>query len=133
MKNNLYGAMPGVSTPIEKAPGAINTEGLTTDLSNNLNFATDGSQRKANMLTNTLTAIPAPAPDKTAILTALTVRYDSASLFSSQTLPPRLNKHIQSIHETMCGDFLVYLETKTVYCKDLNAVLALAHKSGRSK
>lgn len=32
---------------IEKAPGAINTEGLETDTTNDLNFATGTRQRKA--------------------------------------------------------------------------------------
>ena len=31
----------------EKAPGAINTEGLTTDTTNDLNFATDTRHSKA--------------------------------------------------------------------------------------
>ena len=37
----------GASVPNEKAPGAINTEGLTTDTTNDLNFATGTQQGKA--------------------------------------------------------------------------------------
>ena len=37
----------GASVPNEKAPGAINTEGLTTDTTNDLNFATGTQHGKA--------------------------------------------------------------------------------------
>lgn len=37
----------GASVPNEKAPGAINTEGLTTDTTNELNFATGARPGKA--------------------------------------------------------------------------------------
>lgn len=37
----------GASVPNEKAPGAINTEGLTTDTSNASDFATDTQHGKA--------------------------------------------------------------------------------------
>ncbi len=47
MKNITHGAMPGADTPIEKAPGAINTEGLTTDHTNNLDSPTDSTPEQA--------------------------------------------------------------------------------------
>lgn len=43
----MHGAMPGQVASIEKAPGACNTEGLDTDTTNELNFATAQRQRKA--------------------------------------------------------------------------------------
>ena len=42
--NTLKG---GATVPNEKAPGAINTEGLTTDTTNDLNFATGARAGKA--------------------------------------------------------------------------------------
>jgi hypothetical protein len=132
MENITYGAMPGVVTPAG-APGACNTEAFDSNTLNHSHFATDGSQRKTNMLTHTFTSTPAPAPVKAAILAALTARYDSPNLFSYRMPPIRRDKRIHSIHETMCGDFLVYMETKTVYCKNLNAVMAFAQKLGMSK
>lgn len=42
------GSMPGIATTTnEKAPGAINTEGLTTDTTNDLNSATGERHSKA--------------------------------------------------------------------------------------
>lgn len=39
MKNMSYGVMPGLATPIEKSPSAINTEGPSTTPANDLNFS----------------------------------------------------------------------------------------------
>jgi hypothetical protein len=132
MEKNINGAMPGAVTPTG-GPGAGNTEAFDSNTFSNMYFATDGSQRNGTMLTHTFTSTPAPAPDKAANLAALTARYDSPNLFSYQLLPTRRDKRIHSIHETMCGDFLVYMKTKTVYCNDLNEVQAFAQKLGMSK
>ncbi len=47
MVHHKHGIAPGIDTPNEKAPGAINTEGLATDTTNDLNFATGQRHRKA--------------------------------------------------------------------------------------
>jgi putative DNA primase/helicase len=47
MNQFTYGAMPGAATPIEKAPGACDNEGLTTNTTNDLNFATGFTPEQA--------------------------------------------------------------------------------------
>lgn len=47
MENIKCGAMPGLATSIEKAPGAINTEGLVTIPANDQNFATRSTPEQA--------------------------------------------------------------------------------------
>ena len=47
MITNTHGAMPGQVTSITKAPGACNTEGLTSNTNNDLNFATGQRPSKA--------------------------------------------------------------------------------------
>jgi hypothetical protein len=109
-----HGAMPGAFTPIEKAPGALNTEGLTTDSINDMNFATDNTQRQA-------------------ILTALTKLIDPPYVFGFRPLPTKNRQRLHAIHDLGLGDFLVYTNKKTVYCKDLQAVQAFAQKLGATK
>jgi hypothetical protein len=46
MNTTQHGAMPGQATSYEKAPGACTTEGLNTDATNDLNFATGQRHRK---------------------------------------------------------------------------------------
>ena len=53
MYDNMHGAMPGKVTPKsdgdtnEKAPGACDSKGLTTDTTNDLNFPTGQREGKA--------------------------------------------------------------------------------------
>ncbi len=47
MSNTTHGAKPGQDTFNEKAPGACGSKGLTTDTTNNLDFATAGDQGEA--------------------------------------------------------------------------------------
>lgn len=55
MKNIKHGAMPGAATPLETAPGAINTKGLSTNLSITPHFPTDGAINQAQELIMTPT------------------------------------------------------------------------------
>lgn len=129
MNHITHGAKPGMATSIEKAPGAINTKGLTTDPTDNLNFATNGTQKKARMQQ----PVPTPTPDKAAILAALTKLINPPALFGFGSLTTKKRPHIQAIRDLGLGDFHVYTNNKTVYCKDLEAVQAFAQKLGLTK
>ena len=82
MNHITCGAMPEATTPIKKAPGAIYTKGLTTELTNNLHFATGGTPMKVLMQP----PVPTRPPTKAAILAALTRLIDTPDVFSVQSL-----------------------------------------------
>lgn len=65
--------------PIEKAPGACDTEGFDTN-TNNSNSPTSGTPGKA------IAPPITPSPDKAAILAALAVLFDPADVFTVQSL-----------------------------------------------
>ena len=85
MNQITYGAMPGAATPIEKAPGACDTEGFDTDTLS-ADFPTLGTPSKA--------VVPplAPSPDKTAILAALAVLFDPADVVELRALTTKGRK-----------------------------------------
>lgn len=110
----------------KKAAGASNPNGLHTN-TNKLNFCTDGTPCKA------LAHPSVSNPDKTAVLAALAVPSKPVDEATLRALTSKAMKKIYEIHEMMCGDFLVYTENHTVYCKDLQAVQALVRKLGVTK
>jgi hypothetical protein len=94
MDNTKHGAMPGVVTPID-THGAINTDGLTPDLTNNLNFSTDGTPMKALMQP----PVPTPSPTRAAILAVLTKLIHTPDVFSAQALTAK-KRHKASTEDT---------------------------------
>ena len=61
MNQSIHGAMPGADTPIEKAPGACDTEGFGTNAST-VNFATYCAQGKASASASATVIAPLIAP-----------------------------------------------------------------------
>jgi hypothetical protein len=89
MNQTSYGAMPGATTPIEKAPGAVNTEGFATDIIN-LNFPTSGTPSKAIDLPSV------PKPNKDSILVALKVLFDPSDVVELRAMTSKGRKRIDS-------------------------------------
>lgn len=95
-----YGGVPGVNTPIEKAPGAYDdSKGLHTD-TNNANFRTDGAIDQA--------------PDGNAIANQIA----------------RLALAGDHVHKGGEGDFIVCKYGMTRYCADITELAAFARQLG---
>lgn len=70
---------------------------------------------------------------KAAILATLKKLIDTPDVFGFGSLTTKKRPHIQEIYDLGLGDFHVYINNKPVYCKDLEAVQALAKKLGVTK
>jgi len=100
MQTTNYGGVPGLNTPIEKAPRAVNSEGLHINNTNSADFASHGPIQQAH--------------DGKAVATAIA----SLALAGHHV--------IKGTH----GDFTVCRFGLTRYCADFAALVAFARQVG---
>ena len=117
---------------MKKVAEASNFNDPHTD-TNGVNSPTDGATNQAPEGMAVLAPSLPPSPDKATILAALTKLIDPPDVFGFRSLPTKKRQHIHAITDLGLGDFLVYTNKKTVYCKDLEAVQAFAQKLGATK
>ncbi len=89
---------------------------------NGVNFHTGSAPSKA------IAPPVAPSTNKAEILTALELLFDPADVYEFRPMPTKKRQRIHDITDLGLGDFLVYTNNESVYCKDLEAVKAFAQK-----
>ena len=95
------GVMPGLATPIEKAPGACNTENFDTTTTTNTTETYSDSPNFATSRTPSKAIAPpiTPSPNKAAILAALAALFDPADVVELRAL------HTKGRKQTDAGYF----------------------------